>query len=98
MTPAVIAMSARKEPVTARGLRSRGVCGLVACVATALLLVLLVASASADVRSLEVREYRHDFGVSTVEAEETLKVQDAGAAGSVPSELEAHLGHHYAGV
>jgi hypothetical protein len=53
-------------------------------------------TANADVRPMEVQEYRQDFAVSAEKAEANLAIQQRGS--SIVGELKVALGKNYAGV
>jgi hypothetical protein len=72
--------------------------GLVIWSLTFLTLTLAASPAVADVRPLEVREYRRDFDVSSQQAQDALQIQSSAAETDVVSGIEARLGSGYAGV
>ncbi len=51
-----------------------------------------------DVRRAEVREYKREFGVSELHAEESLETQQTGLDMNLVAQLESLLGADYAGV
>src|SRR6185503_12542615 len=69
------------------------------CLVVSFMFALLgAASATADVGTLEVEEYSHDFGVSQGQAEAKLDVQEQGTEAGVVEDLEQRLDGRYAGV